>query len=141
VRLVDANVLIYAINSAAPQHAVAREWLDNSLNSTETVGFSWVALLAFIRITTRVGLMPSPLDIPTAMSVVGHWLAQPPAHVVNPGPRHAEILGTLLSLTGSGANLTTDAHLAALAIEQGAELWSFDRDFQQFNGLAFRHLR
>lgn len=141
MRLVDANVLIYAVNSAAAQHEVARDWLDNSLGNSETVGFTWVVLLAFIRITTRVGLMPTPLDVPAALSVVEHWLAQTSAHTVNPGPRHAEILGALLGNTGSGGNLTTDAHLAALAIEHGAELWSFDRDFQRFSGLAFRHLQ
>lgn len=140
MRLVDANVLIYAINTSAPQHSVARDWLDDSLASSETVGFSWVVLLTFIRITTRAGLMPTPLDVPTALSVVEHWLAQPSAHTINPGPRHAEILGTLLAVSGSGGNLTTDAHLAALAIEHGAELWSFDRDFQRFSGVVFRHL-
>ncbi len=140
MRIVDANVLIYAVNSSAPQHAVARDWLDESLGGTETVGFSWVVLLAFIRITTRAGLMPTPLDVPTALSVVEHWLAQTSAHTINPGLRHVEILGTLLGISGSGGNLTTDTHLAALAIEHGAELWSFDRDFQRFSGLVFRHL-
>lgn len=141
MRLVDTNVLIYAINTSASQHSVARDWLDESLSGPETVGFSWVALLAFIRITTRAGLMPTPLDVPKALSVVEHWLTQPSAHTVNPGPRHAEILGTLLAISGSGGNLTTDAHLAALAIEHGAELWSFDRDFQRFSGLVFRQLQ
>ncbi len=140
MRLVDANVLIYAVNSDAPQHSAARDWLDDSLVGAETVGFSWVALLAFIRITTHGGIMPSPLTVPTALSVVEHWMAQPPAHTVNPGPRHVEILGNLLRTAGSAGNLTTDAHLAALAIEHGAELWSFDRDFARFSGLAFRHL-
>lgn len=140
MRLVDANVLIYAVNSAAPQHSSARDWLDDSLTNSETVGFTWVVLLAFIRITTRAGLMPTPLDVPTAMSVVEHWLAQACAHIVHPGPRHAEILGNLLASCGSGGNLTTDAHLAALAIEHGAELWSFDRDFQRFSGLVSHHL-
>lgn len=140
MRIVDANVLIYAVNATAAQHNAARDWLDDSLASTETVGFSWVVLLAFIRLTTRAGIMPSPLDLATAFSVIDHWMAQPSAHVVNPGLRHAEILRTLLGSSGSGGNLTTDAHLAAMAIEHGAELWSFDRDFQRFNGLAFRQL-
>lgn len=141
MRLVDANVLIYAVNTSAAQHAAARDWLDESLINSETVGFSWVVLLAFIRITTRSGVVPTPLDVPTALSVVEHWLAQPAAHIVNPGPRHVEILGALLGVAGTGGNLTTDAHLAALAMEHGAELWSFDRDFLRFGGLAFRQLQ
>lgn len=140
MRLVDANVLIYATNSSSPQHSQARAWIEDALNGAETVGFCWVVLLAFLRITTRGAIMPSPLSVADACSVVKAWLAQPPSQVVHPTSRHAEILFNLLGVVGTGANLTTDAHLAALAIEHGAELWSFDGDFARFPGLAFRRL-
>ncbi len=140
MRIVDANVLIYAVNSSAAQHEVAADWLDGALSEPEPVAFPWIALLAFIRLTTRPGVLPSPLSVDQAMSVVEAWLGQPSARVAHPGPRHAEILGNLLRAAGTGGNLTTDAHLAAIALEQGAEMWSFDADFRRFPGLAFRHL-
>ncbi len=140
MQIVDANVLIYAVNSSVPQHEVASKWLDAALDGAEPVGFPWVALLAFVRLTTRAGILPAPLSVDSAMSIVDEWLAQPAAYVANPGPRHVEILGTLLRAAGTGGNLTTDAHLAALALELGAELWSFDADFRRFPGLAFRQL-
>lgn len=140
MRIVDANVLIHAVNSATPQHQAASTWLDDALNDSEAIGFPWVVLLAFIRLTTRSGVLASPLPIESALSIVESWLAQPPAHIANPGARHAEILGNLLRSVGTGGNLTTDSHLAAIAIEYGAELWSFDADFRRFPGLAFRHL-
>lgn len=140
MRIPDANVLIYAVNSSVPQHAKARDWLDESLSGTETVGFAWVALLAFLRITTRPGILPNPLIVEQATSVVTGWLSAAPAQIAHPSDHHHEVLTTLLIANGTGGNLTSDAHLAALALEHGAELWSFDGDFARFAGLAFRRL-
>ena len=140
MRIPDANVLIYAVNASVPQHATALSWIDESLDGTETVGFAWVALLAFLRITTRPGILPNPLSVEQAASVVKGWLSAGPAQVVHPSDHHHEVLATLLIADGTGGNLTSDAHLAALALEHGAELWSFDHDFARFTGLAFRRL-
>ena len=140
MRIPDANVLIYAVNSSVPQHEGARRWLDDSLNGTETVGFDWVVLLAFIRITTRSGILSAPLPVELALSVVSGWLSASPSQVVVPTARHAEVLTVLLAPGGTGGNRTADAHLAAVAIEHSAELWTFDRDFGGFAGLSWRLL-
>jgi uncharacterized protein len=140
MKLVDANVLLHAVNTDSDQHGSASDWLDSALNDSDTLGFCWVALLAFIRIATRPGIFPRPLSSAAALSIVGLWLDASPAQVIHPGPRHLEILSRLVTAAGTGGNLTTDAHLAAVAIEQSAELWSFDRDFDRFPGLAFRLL-
>jgi toxin-antitoxin system PIN domain toxin len=123
VKLVDANVLLYAVNEDAALHARARRWLDAALNGSEAVGFAWVALLAFLRLRTA-----------EALGVVEAWLAAPAAVVVHPTPRHLAILGGLLEPFGTAANLVNDAHLAALAAEHDAGLVSFDRDFGRFLG-------
>ena len=140
MRIVDANVLLHAVNTSSPVHSVARGWLDDALGSTETVGLPWVALLAFLRLSTKEPVFPAPLSIGQSLDVVRGWLAAPNAQATHPGPRHSEILDILLRQSGTGGNLTTDAHLAAIAIEHSAELWSFDRDFARFTGLAFRQL-
>ena len=140
MRLPDANVLIYAVNSSVPQHERARTWLDDSLNGTETVGFDWVALLAFVRITTRPGILPAPLGVEVALSTVSYWLSAPPSQTVAATNRHAEVLSALLAPGGTGGNRTSDAHLAAVTIEHAAELWTFDRDFGGFVGLTWHLL-
>lgn len=140
MRIVDANVLLHAVNASSPHHHTARSWLDDSLNASETVGLPWVALLAFLRLSTKEPVFPKPLTIVQAMAVVHGWLGSSNAQTTHPGPRHAELLDLLLRQSGTGGNLTTDAHLAAITIEHGAELWSFDRDFARFPGLVFRHL-
>jgi len=137
VKLVDANVLLYAVNEDAPRHREAREWLDGALGAGVTVGFSWVVLLAFVRLATKVGLMPAPLSLTEACDRVREWLAQPSAVVVEPGPRHLEVLEHLLGPIGLGGNLVNDAHLAALAIERRAEVVSFDNDFGRFTGVRW----
>lgn len=134
----DANVLLHAVNRSSGEHQAARSWLESSLGGTEPVGFAWVALLAFLRLSTRRGLFPSPLDAAAATGYVEEWLGQPPARLLNPTGRHLAILRGLLGAAGTAGNLTTDAHLAALALEHGAELWSFDRDFGRFPGLRWR---
>lgn len=131
----DLNLLIYATNLDAPFHESARRWWEGCLQGEEAVGLAWVVLLGFVRLTTRQGILPSPLTFAQAAGLVDEWLAQPPTVVVHPGDRHWSIVKELLSPLGSAANLTTDAHLAAIAIEHRATLHSADGDFGRFPGL------
>ncbi|MBM3674539.1 MAG: type II toxin-antitoxin system VapC family toxin [Actinobacteria bacterium] len=133
--IVDANVLLYAANSRARHHRAARRWLEEALNGDEPVGFAWVVLLAFIRITTLPAAMERPLSAAEAFGLVDAWLAAGPAVVVSPTSRHAALLRGFLLAAGTGGNLTSDAHLATLAVEHGARCCTFDRDFERFDGL------
>ena len=135
MKIVDANVLLYAVNTGVPQHGSARNWLNEALSGQETVGFAWSVLLAFIRVATRPVVLPRPLSAETAITVAQSWLAQPSSMIVEPGPRHLERLAGLLAPSGTGGNLVVDAHLAALALEYDATIVSFDRDFGRFTGL------
>lgn len=135
MKLVDANVLIYAINSDAPHHERSKRWLESALSGTEPVGMTWGVLLAFLRITTRRGILERPLPVNDAVSYVHSWLQQPQVELVVPGPNHWTILRTLIMTSGTGGNLTSDAHLAAQALEGGWTLVSTDHDFRRFTGL------
>jgi len=137
--LLDANLLIYAVNRDAPLHGRAKRWLEEALAGPETVAFSWNVLLAFLRLTTRPGLFRHPLSWPAAFDLIAAWLEQPSATVVSAGPRHLRILRDLLLPLGAGGNLTSDAHLAALGIEHGAVLCSTDADFARFPRLEWRN--
>jgi uncharacterized protein len=134
VKLVDANVLLYAVNTDADHHERSRRWLDDALGGGDTVAFAWISLLAFVRLATKEGLFPSPLTVDGAMDRVDAWLAAAPAVVVEPTPDHASIVRRLLRETGVGGNLVNDAHLAALAIEHRCTIVSFDNDFGRFGG-------
>jgi uncharacterized protein len=134
----DANVLLYAVDTTSAHHHESLEWLERSLAGAEAVGFAWAALLAFIRVGTNRALLPNALSVDEATAQVQTWLSAPAAVLVQPTNRHAELLRGLLLDSGTGGNLTTDAHLAALAIEHGAELVSYDRDFARFRGLLHR---
>ncbi len=135
MRVVDANVLLYAVNPAVPHHESAVAWLDTALDGEDNVGFAWNALLAFVRISTNPRLLPLALSADEAMAQVHEWLSAPSAHVLSPGERHAEILERLLVARGQAANLVNDAHLAALAIEHRATVVTYDRDFADFDGV------
>lgn len=138
MKLPDANVLLYAINADADAHADCRRWLENALGGSEPVGLAWSVLLAFLRIATKAQVFSRPLSVDEGLDVIDELLAQPAAVVVSPTERHPAILRTLLAPLGAGGNLTSDAHLAALAIEHGAELISCDNDFARFAGLTWR---
>jgi uncharacterized protein len=138
VVVVDANVLLYAVDRASAHHEPARSWLDTALGGAEAVGLSWVALLAFIRIATSAVVFPTPLTADEATGQVESWLGAPAAVVLQSTPRHASLLRGLLRDTGTAGNLTTDAHLAALALEHGADIVSYDRDFGRFAGVRHR---
>lgn len=137
MRLFDANVLLYAVNRDAPLHARARRSLDEALGGPEAVGFAYIVLLAFLRLSTRPDLFPRPLTPEEAFRTVEAWLGAPAAVVVDPTVRHLAVLRGLVAPLGTAANLVNDAHLAALAVEHDATLVSFDRDFGRFPGLRW----
>lgn len=132
MKLVDANVLLYAVNADTRRHDVSRSWLDRALSGGATVAFSWVVVLAFVRLATKAGLFPRPLSVDQAMDRVDAWLAAPPAVVVEPTRDHPRIVRSLLRELGAGGNLVNDAHLAALALEHRGIVVSFDNDFSRF---------
>ena len=132
MKLVDANLLLYAVDEASPQHGVAKPWLEEQLSGSETLAFAWAVLLAFVRLATNPRVFEAPLALDDALDLVDSWLEQPNATVLHPTDRHSRLLRELLLFFGTAANLTSDAHLAALSIEHGAELCSGDNDFARF---------
>lgn len=137
MKLVDANVLLYAVNQDARHHNASRRWLDDALSGNETVAFTWIVLLAFVRLATRADLFPAPLSADEALDRVDAWLSAEPAVVLQPTVDHSKLLRQMLSRAGAGANLVNDGHLAALAIEHRATVVSFDADFARFHGVAW----
>ena len=133
----DINLLVHAYNSESPVHASARQWWEDLLNGTRPVGLAWVVMLGFIRVTTSRQVLLRPLTAHQACTRVRGWLDRPYVGVLHPGDRHAGVLFDLIETLGTAANLTTDAHLAALAVEHQAELHSTDADFQRFPGLRW----
>lgn len=132
MKIVDANVLLYAVNTGAEHHDASVRWLDRALSGADTVGLAWVSLLAFVRLSTKDGLFPRPLRPADAMSRVADWTAASSAIVVGPTPRHADVLTEMLARVGAGGNLVNDAHLAALAVEHRGGIVSYDADFGRF---------
>jgi hypothetical protein len=141
VKIADANVLLYVADTSAAHHASARAWLEEALSGTEAIGFALIALLGFVRIATNPRIFEFPLKPAAAFDQVDEWLAQAPATLVQPGPLHLRILRNLMEASGATGNLTNDAHLAALAIEHGATLASFDGDMHRFADLKLQYLR
>lgn len=134
----DVNLLLYAYRSSAPEHGRARAWWERCLNGGD-VGLAMPAAFGFIRLSTNPRVFEDPLPVATALDTVEAWLARPRVHALVPGPRHIEIAFGLLRRLGVAANLTTDTQLAALAIENQAELHSNDTDFGRFPGLRWRN--
>ena len=135
--IVDANVLLYAADETSPFHEPARGWLEGALNGVARVGLPWASLLAFQRIATHPRASEHPLKPEAAWRFIEDWLASPAAWVPIPGPRHAAILYDLIVTGDLRGHLVSDAHLAALAVEYGVGVCSFDSDFARFSGLAW----
>lgn len=134
--LVDANLLIYAVNKDLPQHKQARAWWEGALSGAGAVGLPWVSLMAFLRICTNSRIFESPLSPERATGFVDEWLDRPNVSVVTPGPGHWAILKSLIRKAGTAGNLTSDAHIAALALEHGCTICSADNDFKRFSGVT-----
>ena len=133
----DVNVLVYAYNPNARHHDAARLWWEDVISGGRGVGLTWVVMLGFIRLTTSKSVMVNPITVTQACGAVREWLLQPNVTIVSPGASHAEALFSILAEMGTGGNLTTDAHLATLAMEFRGELVSNDADFARINGLRW----
>jgi len=137
----DLNVLLYAVDRSSVRHGEAKAWLEETLNrGDEELGFPWVVHLGFLRLTTSKKVFPRPLSIDEACAWLDHLHSHPALVPLDPGQAHAGILRHLLLSAGTGGNLVTDAHLAALAMEQDAVLATGDRDFLRFPGLKTKIL-
>jgi uncharacterized protein len=137
VIVVDLNLLLYATNQNSVQHARARRWWESCLSEGTAVGLAWTVILGFVRLTTNPRVMPHPVSPADAMGVVDQWLSEPSVEIIEPTQRHWDVLKELLAALGTAGNLTSDAHLAALAIERGGQLASTDNDFSRFAGLRW----
>jgi len=139
-KLPDVSLLLYASDENLPNHARAKSWLEDVLSGVEPIGFTWTMVSAFIRLTTRSRIFEDRLAPSEAFEIVEEWLAKPNVMVLHPTERHLAILRGLVGPLGTAGNLTSDVHLAALAIEHGAELCSANFDFGRFPGLRWQNL-
>jgi uncharacterized protein len=137
VILPDVNLLVYACNAADPQHQAAKGWWEDCLNGTRPVGLPWVVSAGFIRLMTNPRVLREPMTTARAVGHVRTWLDQPSLLVIEPGKRFPDHFFQFLTQLGTAANLTTDAYLAALAMEHQAEVHSCDTDFLRFEGLRW----
>ena len=135
----DANLLIYAYNDVALEHDDAVRWWNGLIAGSEPIGIPWVVATAFMRITTHRRLFARPLTPEQAVGYVSQWFEAPHVAPIEPGPDHLALLLRNLVAAGSGGNLVTDAHIAALAMEHQAEVHSADTDFGRFPGLRWRN--
>jgi toxin-antitoxin system PIN domain toxin len=133
--LPDINLILYAHDEGAPFHPQARAWWEHVVNDERTAVLPWAVIFGFLRLATSPSVLLRPLPPEDALQRVLEWLDQPGVEVLEPGPRHLEIVGRLFAATGVAGKLTTDTHLAALAIEHQCELHSNDTDFARFPGL------
>jgi toxin-antitoxin system PIN domain toxin len=131
----DANLLIYAHDEAAPQHAKARVWWESALSGTEPVGLVWVVVLAFTRLLTHPQLSRNPLSVAEVREIVGLWLACPHVRLLGLSEQALPRFFDLLAEAGGGGNLSTDALIALHAMEHSATVFSNDRDFDRFAGV------
>jgi len=135
----DVNLLVYAYNTDVPQHGKAREWWRQAMDSAEPVGLPWMVSLGFLRLMTNPRVLARPLTAEEALERVRSWLARRQVQVVHPGPRHLDILAGFAVRQVLSTAVTTDAHIAAIALELGAEVRSNDGDFGRFPGLRWRN--
>jgi len=139
VKIVDTNILINAVNSAAAHHTICRRWMEDALTGDEHIGLNWIAISGFLRVATRPRVFVQPLAVDEAILRVQEWLDVPCTLIVEPAVEHWTLFKELILAVGTAGNLTTDAHLAALAISHDSTLVSCDTDFARFRRLKWEN--
>ena len=133
----DVNLLVYAVDESSPFHQSTNAWWNESLSASVPVGLCYPSILGFLRLVTNRRVFTDPLPLPSASALLEEWIEQPNTTFVLPTARHWPILSSLLATTGATGNLTTDAHIAALAIEHGYTVYSSDADFGRVQNLSW----
>jgi toxin-antitoxin system PIN domain toxin len=138
----DVNLLVYVHNTSVTQHAKAFTWWSDLLSTEQPIGIPWAVVFGFIRLVTHPAVLVDPITPDRALALTRGWLDREHVSILEPGPRHLDIVGQLFTATGVAGRLTTDTHLAAIAIEYQTELHTNDADFARFPGLRhFNPLR
>jgi len=137
--LPDVNLLVYAHNTRSSQHAKAFAWWNGCLEGNESIALAWVVIMGFVRIATNPRVFASPLSVKGALDRVEEWIDEPHVHLIEPRETHFQTWSALLKKYGIARDLTTDAHLAALAMERGLVLHTTDADFSRFAGLKWKN--
>jgi len=135
MKILDTNVLLYAVNRDHEHHERVARWLESTVNDGETTGIPWIVLSGFVRIAINASIFDNPLSAKQAFDLVDAWLAAPTVRVVSETGRHARRFRELLLEIGGGSSTSTDAHIAAIALEHRAVLATCDHDFRRFPGL------
>ncbi len=139
MRVVDANVLLYAVNQDSVHHTIIRAWWEDAVNGDEPIGLCWTVLLAFMRVSTNPRAFLRPLEPHQAVAIIDAWLAHPNIRAVSEADDHWSVLRRMIDDAGTAGNLTSDAHLASIAVSHGAVLVSCDSDFGRFRGLRWEN--
>jgi toxin-antitoxin system PIN domain toxin len=137
VIVLDANLLLYAYDSASAQHARARTWVETAFSGTEPIGLPWQTVTAFLRIMTHPRLPGERFTLQEVVQVVDGWLQQPSVRLLAPGDDHWPLIRRVIVEGQATGALISDAHLAALTMEYGGVLHTTDRDFARFPGLRW----
>ena len=135
--LPDVNLLVYAHDETSKHHLEARQWWEDRLNGSTMIALSWVGLLGFVRLMTNPRIFRNPYAAGEILAIVKVWIALPHVKIVHPADTHFTLFAELIENIGTAGNLTTDAHLATLAIERGLILQTTDADFARFPGLKW----
>jgi len=133
----DANLLIYAHNAADPDHIKALKWWRGLLQGREEVGIPMAVVMAFIRLTTSPRILVEPLSVQESSDLVLKWFEYDHIRILHAAEAHLTVFLRMIKSSGSGGNLTTDAHIAALAWEFRAHIHSADADFGRFSGIRW----
>ena len=140
MKLPDTNVLLNSVNEVSLFKKQAARWLEKAFDSETRVGFAWLALIGFVRVSTQCGILKTPLTPANAVGMMDSWLSHPRASMLNPTERHGDISAKFLLVAGTAGNMINDAHLAALSIEHNATMGSFDKIFKKFPGIKLDFL-
>ena len=113
--IVDANLLLYAVDSSSPFHASAAAWLEDVLNGDAAVGLPWQTIGAFVRISTHPRAATNPLTGEKAWEYVESWLAAEPAWIPPATRTTARVYGELARMIPITGNLVTDGMHSVIA--------------------------
>jgi toxin-antitoxin system PIN domain toxin len=136
----DTNLLVYAHRADSPWHAAATAVVAELAAGSAPWAIPWPCLHEFLAIVTHPRIFAPPTPLERAIDQVEAWMESPTLRVLGESPAYWQAFRDLTLAGKLAGPVVHDGRVAALCIDHGvAELWSADRDFNRFPGLAVRN--
>lgn len=136
----DTNILVYSVREDSPWHRPALACVRRLAEGEALWAIPWPCLHEFIAVVTHPRIYRPPTPLADAIRQVDYWMESPTLRLIGDSAAAWVQLKSLLLAGKAVGPLVHDARVVAICKAEGvSEIWTADRDYTRFPGVAVRN--